>query len=125
MEGTNGCLPVVLAVMSRDTNWKVLRGEKKKAKEKVGKKKREGRINSVGNVMCGMDSKKWGKLNMDNEEQRKFDFMPQRKPIDFVRVTLTSLQTSVFKENNEERFTDKRAVEESTSNLERERKALV
>lgn len=62
---------------------------------------------------------------MDNQEQRKFDFMPQRKHIDFSGVTVTSLQTFLFKEDNEERFTDKRAVEESTSNLERKRKSLV
>lgn len=40
-------------------------------------KKREGRSNSVGNVMCGVDSKKRGKWNKDNEEQRKFDLAPE------------------------------------------------
>lgn len=47
--------------------------------------------------MYGIDSKKWGKLNKDNEEQRKFDLLCQRKSIDFSGVTLTSLQSFVFK----------------------------
>lgn len=37
----------------------------------------------------------------------------QRKSIDFSGVTVTAVQTFVFKENNE-RFTEKREVEEST-----------
>lgn len=86
--------------MSRVTNWKTLRG--KKAIKK--KKKREGRSNPVG-VMCGVDSKKWGKLNKD---KRKFDLLHQRKSIDFGGVTMTSVQTFVFKEENKEEFTEKR-----------------
>lgn len=73
--------------------------------------------------MWEVDSKKWGKLNKDNEKQRTFDLLHQRKSIDFSGVTVTSVQTSVFKENNKERFTDKREVEESTQNLERKRKS--
>lgn len=40
--------------------------------------------------MCGVDSKKWGKLNKDNKEQRKSDLLHQRKSIDFSGVTVTS-----------------------------------
>lgn len=61
-----------------------------------------------------MDSKKWGKLNKNNEKQRKSDLLHHRKSIDFSGVT--SVQTFVFKENNE-RFTErkkKNEVEEST-----------
>lgn len=73
--------------------------------------------------MCGVDSKKWGKLNKDNKEQRKSDLLHQRKSIDFSGVTVTSVQTFVFKENNKEKFTGKTEVEESTQSLERKRKS--
>lgn len=56
--------------------------------------------------MYGVDSKKWGKLNKDNEEQRKFDLLRQRKSIDFSGVT--SLLSFVFKENNRKRYTGKK-----------------
>lgn len=59
-------------------------------------------------VGSGVDSKKLGKLNKDNEDQRKFDVLYQRKSIDFGGVTVTSVQTFVFKEKNKEGFTEKR-----------------
>lgn len=54
----------------------------------------------MGNVMFGVDNKEWGKLNKDNEEQRKFNLLHRRKSIDFSGVTVTSVLTFVFKENN-------------------------
>lgn len=54
--------------------------------------------------MCGRDSKKWGKLNKDNEEKRIFHLLHQRKFTDFSGVTVTFVQISVLKENNKERF---------------------
>ena len=47
-----------------------------KKKKSRKNEKREGRSNSVGSVVFGVDSEKWDKLNRDNEQQRKFGLLP-------------------------------------------------
>lgn len=37
--------------------------------------------------MLGVDSNRWGKLDMDDEKQWKFDLLHKRKSVDFSGIT--------------------------------------